>query len=541
MTSVAEVLVKSLKQIGVKYVFGVPSGNWVDYLDAIQKEDGIEFILISNESSGGFMADVCWRLTGTIAACFGTFGPGACNLTTGVCGGYLDRSPMLAFTDEMNDQMLGRVTQMNIDHQTLFKPITKWTTRLSKDKIQETIFKAHNIATSEVPGPIHIGLPAGIGIEECTEEDSIITPQKNPSTASDTELDKMLQLFSQSEKPVVALGITALRSGIRELVLDFLEKYQIPAVLAPMAKGLVPEDNSWYAGVLAHALANNVGEIHQQADLILGIGYDPIEINYEDWMPNVPLIHIDTAEVDLDRSRFEIGANVVGDIKYTLQKLLDSGFSAKQWDKANLEQHKNELFAGFTPISPEFGPVKALEILRNILPKDGIMTCDVGAHLHLIGQQWKTYSPECQLMTNGCSSMGFAIPAAIAAKLSCPDKAVCCVVGDGGFYMTAGELATASRLGLNIVFVVLNDADLSLIKIKQQNKGNPEYGVELSDVQKQDREDTSIFGIPHLKVSSDVEFEEALKAGFAAEGPVVIEAFIDPSDYDKLVLKGNKP
>ena len=131
MATIAQVMAKTLKELGVKYIFGVPSGNWVDYMAAIQEVDGLEFILISNEGSGGFMADVCWRLTGTVAACFGTFGPGACNQTTGVCGGYLDRSPMLAFSDEMNEQMLPRISQMNIDHQTLFKPITKWTTRLA--------------------------------------------------------------------------------------------------------------------------------------------------------------------------------------------------------------------------------------------------------------------------------------------------------------------------------------------------------------------------------------------------------------------------
>ncbi len=146
MATVAQVVVRSLKNLGVKYIFGVPSGNWVDYLSAIQETDGIEFILVSNEGNAGFMADACWRLTGQPAACFGTFGPGACNLTTGVCGAYLDRAPVIALTDEMNDAMLPRIAQMNIDHQTLFKPITKWTTRLEKGRIKETVYRAFEIA-----------------------------------------------------------------------------------------------------------------------------------------------------------------------------------------------------------------------------------------------------------------------------------------------------------------------------------------------------------------------------------------------------------
>ena len=115
----ARVFAQTLKDTGIRYIFGIPSGNWVDYMEAIRETEGIEFVLVSNEASGGFMADACWRLTGQMAACFGTFGPGACNLSTGVCCGLLDRSPMLVFTDEMSDQMLHRTTQMNIDHQAL--------------------------------------------------------------------------------------------------------------------------------------------------------------------------------------------------------------------------------------------------------------------------------------------------------------------------------------------------------------------------------------------------------------------------------------
>jgi len=121
--NVAQKLAETLKNIGVKYIFGVPSGNWIDFMEGIRQTDGIEFILVSNEASGGIMADVCWRLTGNIAACFGTYGPGACNLSTGVCCAYLDRSPMLVFADEMSDSMLHRIVQMNIDQQKVVLPI----------------------------------------------------------------------------------------------------------------------------------------------------------------------------------------------------------------------------------------------------------------------------------------------------------------------------------------------------------------------------------------------------------------------------------
>lgn len=540
MATVAQVMAKSLKEIGVQYVFGVPSGNWVDYMAAIEEVDGLEFVLISNEGSGGFMADVCWRLTGNVAACFGTFGPGACNQTTGVCGGYLDRSPMIALSDEMDDQMLPRISQMNIDHQTLFKPITKWSTRLQAGKVRETLYKALHIATSEVPGPVHIGLPAGIGLNESLDQTEVVVEADSYPKADAAELARMAETFAGSKKPVVALGITAVRAGVSELIKKVLEKFQIPVVLTPMAKGMVSEDHPCYAGVLAHALGNLVGVTHQQADLVVGIGFDPVELNYEDWMPSVPLLHIDTTPADLDTDNYTLACNVVGDLRNSLEHLLALDCSEKEWDIKSLVERKRQMFARLAAPDQGFGARRVLDGLRAILPEDGIMVCDVGAHLHLIGQHWRTPSPDCQLMTNGCSSMGFAIPAAIAAKLCSPERKVCCVVGDGGYSMMVGEMTTANRLGRNIVFVVINDAHLSLITIKKERKGYGRQGTELYGTTVDYQPAGSMFGVPVIPARTAREYDTALEQAFAADGPVIVEVFIGIKDYQELVLKGNR-
>ena len=540
MATVAQVMANTLKELGVKYVFGVPSGNWVDYMAAIQEVEGLEFLLISNEGSGGFMADVVWRLTGNMAACFGTFGPGACNQTTGVCGGYLDRSPLIAFSDEMNDIMLPRISQMNIDHQTLFKPITKWTTRLSAGKVKETLYKAAQIATSEVPGPVHIGLPAGIGGDESEDEAISFQPPGTILGPDPAVLDKMARIFAAAKKPVLALGITAMRAGVQGLIIEILEKFRVPVVLTPMAKGMVPEDHPCYAGVLAHALSNQVAVTHQKADLVVGVGFDPVELNYEDWMPKVPLLNIDTSPADLDTKKFTLGCDVVGNVKFSLERILALNCGEKEWCMERLAERREKMFGYLAAPEGTFGPRRVLDGLRAILPRDGIMTCDVGAHMHLIGQHWKTYSPECQLMTNGCSSMGFAIPAAIAAKLSCPERTVCCVVGDGGFYMMAGEMATAMRLGVHIVFVVLVDAHLSLIRIKQERKGYRRYGTPLLAEPHGHEPANNIFGVPVFIARDAGQCDQALKDAFAAGGPAIVEAFIHTKEYDELILKGNK-
>ena len=535
----AQVFAETLKSIGVRYVFGIPSGNWVDYMEAIKEINGIDFILVSNEASGGFMADACWRLTGTMAACFGTFGPGACNLTTGACCGLLDRSPMLIFSDEMSDRMLPRITQMNIDHQALFAPLTKWTTRLNGNGIEATLHRAAAIARSEVPGPVHIGLPTGeLPKANSLADQTEIEPIETILDPDPAILAKMAEIFTRSEKPVLAIGLSAVRAGVKSQVQQIAEKYHVPVVITPMAKGMLSEDHPSYAGVVGHALADLVGKTHQQADLIVGIGYDPVEINYEDWMPLVPLLHIDTIGADIDQHSYTLACDVVGNLSGTLNTLLNLDAAPKKWNLAALAERRKAMFERLAPPADGFDPRTVLGDLRSALPTDGIMTCDVGAHLHLIGQQWRTPEPELQLMTNGCSSMGYAIPSAIAAKLSLPEREVCCVVGDGGFLMMAGEMATAMRLGKRIVFVLMTDNTLSLIRIKQNKKDYETYGTPLFSGDYAPA--ASYFGVPVLTADNRETYQAALKKAFAAEGPTIIEAFIRSSDYDDLVLRGNK-
>ena len=167
------------------------------------------------------------------------------------------------------------------------------------------------------------------------------------------------------------------------------------------------------------------------------------------------------------------------------------------------------------------------------------MTCDVGAHTHLIGQKLPTPAVGKQLMTNGWSAMGFAIPAAIAAKICKPELSVCAVVGDGGFLMTAGELAVAVRENLNIVFVLFTDNDLSLIRIKQEKKGFPIYGTPIREFGTIGGD--NIFGVPVIKADNPDTYRSALQEAFQADGPVIVEALLDSREYDALVLRKDKP
>ena len=537
MPTVAEQLVQSLYTLGVRYVFGIPGGPSIPYMEAM-RNNGVEFVLVSNEQSAAIMADVFGRLTGTPGVCHATFGPGATNLATGVAGALLDRSPLIAFTTEVKDADISRRVQMNIDHQALYKPITKWTTRLSRNNFKETITDAFKIASSEMPGPVHIGLPSNID-GEILDSDSVIDrflkdtiPLPDP-----LRLGEASTAIKKAKKPILAIGLTAARSGVHHLVREFVDRNNIPVLLTPMAKGIVSEAHPCYAGVLFHAKSELVASVYRDADLVIGIGYDTIEFNYEDWMPNVPLIHIDTQPADI-ASEYNVACEITGDLAHAISYLTSLSLPVYNWDLDQIKDNKYKVFQALMPQGGAFSPSDAISVLQDILPRDGIITSDVGAHLHLLGQLWRAQEPNRFIMTNGWSAMGFGIPAAIGAKLCKPASTVVCITGDGGFLMNCGELMTARRMGINIVVIVLCDRNLSLIEVKQDWKNVPQYGTNLYEGEYFAA--NNFLGVPVLKVHDEAEMKASLQKAFSMDGPAIIEAVVDGAVYNNLITRNYK-
>ncbi len=528
--TIAEYIANQLFNAGVKYIFGIPGGPSIPYLEAFRNA-GIEFILTSNESAAGIMADVSARLTGIPGICHATFGPGATNIATGVGGALLDRSPVIVFTSEIDDRMINRTTQMNIDHQRLFEPITKATYRLSIENVNEVINSALNICQQSTPGPVHIGLPTGIAdtiIEETPEIQNYYVPihYENDIRAIITQLEK-------TRSPLLAIGLTAYRLGLSEVLLEFLGNNRIPVVLTPMAKGLIPEDHPCYTGVLFHSLSDYLEDILIKTDLVIGIGYDPVEYNYESWIPDVPLIHFDITDMDLPPE---------GDtFKYTgpseewFDILKNLNIASLISEKGTIKGIRDEMISVFNGFTNHFGPAAALSILQDELPDDVILTADVGSHLHLIGQFWQTHGKGKTIMTNGWSGMGFGVPAALAAQLNNPEGTVVCITGDGGFLMMAGEMITARRYNLPVIIVVFSDGELNLIKVKQSWENLSPYGTLLYQGDMFMAE--MFFGIKVLTADSHESMRKAIIEALSVHEPVIINAIIDPEDYNWLIVK----
>jgi acetolactate synthase-1/2/3 large subunit len=528
--TIAEYIANQLFNHGVRYVFGIPGGPSIPYIEAFRAA-GIEFILTSNEASAGIMADVTARLTGVPGVCHATFGPGATNIATGVGGALLDRSPVIVFTSEMDDMMVNRTTQMNINHQKLFEPLTKATYRMSADNVVEVMESAIRQCQVSYPGPIHIGLPSDISDIEIDTPSAARIVTENRYYHND--IQKIISLLEKSHRPLMAVGLTAARLDIQTDLLAFLDYCRMPVVITPMAKGLIPEDHPCYAGVLFHSLSDYLEDIYEKTDLIIGIGYDPVEFNYESWIPDVPLVHFDILETDMPPKG--IIAQYAGPTEEWFSILKNLNINSLIFEQAVIKGIRDEMTSVFNGFTNHFGPAAALKVIQDELPEDAILTADVGSHLHLIGQFWQTHGKGKIIMTNGWSGMGFGIPAALAAQINNRDATVVCITGDGGFLMMAGEMITAKRYNLPVIVIVFSDGELNLIKVKQSWKNLPPYGTMLyqGDLFGAD----TFLGIKVLRADSHEQMRKVIIEALSVNEPVIINAVIDPEDYKWLIVR----
>jgi acetolactate synthase I/II/III large subunit len=528
--TVADYIASRFFNEGIRYVFGVPGGPSIPYMEAFRKA-GIEFILTSSEASAGIMADVTARLTGITGVCHATFGPGATNISTGVGGALLDRSAVIVLTSEIDDMMAGRTVQMNIDHQKLFEPITKATFRLNPANVSDVLNRALRICRKEYPGPVHLGLPSDIAGIDVEENQGIIDEVDEKGFREDKET--IISLLDRSRRPLLAVGLTAKRLGVRNELLSFLDNYRIPVVITPMAKGILPEQHPSFAGVLFHALSDYLEDIFEKTDLVIGFGYDPVEYNYESWLPDVPLVHLNTVKTDLPvRNNVLQFAAKPQEWFEILTKLNSGSLIFEQGIVRGIRDEMSSILDGFTN---HFGPVSVLKTLQEELPEDSIITADVGSHLHLAGQMWETGTRGSFIMTNGWSGMGFGLPAALAARISKPVSTVVCITGDGGFLMSAGEMITARRYNLPVITVVFSDGELNLIKLKQTWKDLIPYGTTLyhGDLFGSDK----FLGCRVFNAVSTESMSKAIKQALVMKEPVIINARIDPDDYKWLIVK----
>ncbi|MEQ9124695.1 MAG: thiamine pyrophosphate-binding protein, partial [Alphaproteobacteria bacterium] len=358
----SDLIVKILKDAGVRHGFGIPSGNVLPFIEAMRK-GGLDFVLTAHEGSAAFAADVTGRVSGAPGLCIATLGPGATNLATGVGSAYLDRSPMIAITCNLNTPQLGRRIQMWIDHHALFKPIVKATFAARRDNVREVIEEAIRIAMSEPQGPVHIDLPEDVSLAEAAEAPTgNIAGARIERRASDAEIAKAGDLLARAKRPVAVIGSTAMRMADKGLLKAFVERHGMPFATTTMAKGLIDDDHPLAIGCIERSLRQMQRKFIRSCDLIVGLGYDTIEVEYEAWAGETPVLAIDIEAPDVAESVRLAGA-VVGDLDDALSRLAELPAATNAWEGAEIRSHAQGFQKALRPASESLTPHHVIDIV----------------------------------------------------------------------------------------------------------------------------------------------------------------------------------
>ncbi|MPZ48167.1 MAG: hypothetical protein GEU75_02450 [Dehalococcoidia bacterium] len=532
MTTYADVVAAVLAEAGVEYIFGVPGSlSSVELIEAARKRD-IRYVLCSNESSAAVMAGVYAIMRNRPGVVSTGVGPGAVAAVHGVASCHLERAPILVLTDRYGDTEFRRLPRQRLDHDQLYKPITKGTFKLATDSAAVTMQRAIDLAMSGRPGPVHVDLPYDVMLAEPPESDFAASNGSRRYVASagldHPGLRAAAEAIDAAQRPAVIVGLQVNRagSGAEKAFVEFAEKLGAPVFGAVSAKGTLPEQHPLSVGTFRGAPAERA--LLDQSDLIVLVGYDVVELFAPGvWNYPQPVVMLD--EVPHLDGMIRPQIEVVAGLEDSLKALTQIVPAASKWNKEDIEAYKQQRARALHPKGEGLMPGAVIRLARERLEDNGIMTVDAGSHKVLATDIWETRRPRGYLSSSGLGTMAVALPAAIAAKIVEPETQVVCLTGDGGFLMRAGDLETAVREGTPIVVVVFNDRYLNLIKIQQDRRGFQREGTAFADI------DLSAvargFGFEALRVDSEAALDTALEQAFASGRPWLIEAMINPEGY----------
>jgi acetolactate synthase-1/2/3 large subunit len=530
----SDVFVECLEAEGVKHVFGIPGEETLDLNDSLSRSS-IEFIPVRHEQGGAYMADVWGRLTGRAGVCLGTLGPGALNLVTAVADAYLDRAPLVALTGQGDLERMHKESHQYIDVPRVMRPITKWNARVQDAEIiPEVVRKAFRVAEGEKPGATHIELPEDV---MATEMEGAPLPRKRSVLPEPParEVLRAAELIRAAEHPVALAGNGVIRAKAAPALREFVRATGIPVAETFMGKGLLPADNDKALGSVGLQAGDYEMAGFGEADVVLAIGYDLVEHSPEHWNPgrDKTIICIDSVPAETD-ANFIPEVELVGDIYNVLTRLGEECRHAPHAASAGagggstrlrevvlgrFEQAKDD---DAFPVQPP----RALWEIREALGHDDILISDVGLHKLWIGRMFPAYEPNTVLIANGLAGMGFAVPAAIAAKLVHPDRKVVSVNGDGGFLMNCQELETAVRIGTPFVNVIWENGQYGSIVWKQDKKFGRHFGTDFTNPDFVKLAEG--FGMPAWRCESADDFGERLRHALTLDLPSLI---VLPIDY----------
>ncbi|MFJ3762186.1 acetolactate synthase large subunit [Streptomyces sp. NPDC090080] len=471
---VAHLLVRCLRAEGVEYVFGIPGEENIRFVDALN-DSGIRYVLVRHEQAASFMAEIYGRLTGRAGVCSATLGPGAINLLLGVADSTTNSAPLVALAAQGSLRRIHKESHQVIDLVSMFAPVTQWAAQVScPDGVPEMTRKAFKTAQSERPGAVFLAVPEDIEAAHPTEPlaplqiDTVRADAPSPS-----QIARAVEVLATARHPVVLAGHGAARAGASAALLRFAERLNIPVATTFHGKGVFPDDHPGALGAVGF-MRHDYGNFgFDTADVLICVGYeiqefDPVEIN-----PNgdkrILHLHRFAAEVD---AHYPVAVGVKGDPSQALDALSAALPDGLTYDRAGSARIRTlldeELRYGRDSDAFPLVPQRVVADVRTALDRHDIVLADTGAGKMWMSRLYPTYEPDTCLVSNGLSTMGFALPGAIAAKLARPDRRVLAMTGDGAFLMNSQELETAVREDIPLVVLVLVDEEYGLITWKME-------------------------------------------------------------------------
>jgi len=520
--TVAALLIDRLKQRGLERFFGVPGGgSSMDLVDAGRRA-GLEFVLTRREDSGMIMAAVTAWLSNTPGLALATKGPGLTSGTNGVAAACLDRAPVIFVSDGFGNDEQDYVSHQFFDQSSVIGPITKATSTLSGDNPSVEIDQLLAIMCQSPKGPTYVELTGGNAKRMVPATAKLERPETAPFVG---DIEAVRTIVAAAHRPVIVAGLESASGENASSVRLFAEALSAPVLLTYMAKGVVPDGHANFAGIFTGGQAEY--PCVSQADLIILVGLDPVEMIRKPWAYDAPVV--DIGEVSHDKHYVTPLEGLHGPISQILVQLTD-GLSSSDWDYSEIASHRDAFFqAMMFPSRPGLTPVSIVQAAAEAFEGAPRLAVDAGAHMFSAVAFWPASLPHDVLISNGLATMAFALPAAVAAAMHDPERGAVAITGDGGLMMCMGELVTAVQENANLTVIVFNDGALSLIDIKRQELQLPDLGFTWN------RPDFATaakgLGLEAWRVGSIDELKSALVSAAVHKGASLIDVVLNPDGY----------
>jgi acetolactate synthase-1/2/3 large subunit len=539
-SNVAKLLVECLENEGVKYVFGIPGEENIHFIDALQ-ESSIRFVLVRHEQAASFMADMYGRLTGQAGVCSATLGPGAINLLLGTTDAYTDSVPLVAISAQVGLNRIFKETHQVVDLPSMFKPVTKYAGLvMTPTALPEMVRKAFKEAQTPRPGACYLAIPEDI-------EQMIAPADAKPlpvnvvreDAPSPSQIERAARVLEAAKAPIILAGHGAARSNARDALIRFSERLQIPVATTFHGKGVFPDNHPNALGAMGFMRRDYVNFGFDEADVLICVGYDlqefdPVQIN-----PNgdKKILHIQQYPAEVD-SHYHLAVGIESSISLALDEL-----SKAVTPKKGLTPTRNkiqtllrqELEEGAKENAFPLKPPRIVSDIRTAMDESDIVLVDTGAVKMWMARLYLTYQPNTCLVSNGLSTMAFALPGSIGAKLACPNRKVLAVCGDAGFLMNAQELETALREHVHFVVLIWVDESYGLIKWKMDLELGHHSSVDFHNPDFVKYAES--FGAKGYRIDQSNKLLPTLKQALADDTVSVIACPVDYSENIKLTNK----